>query len=146
MKRLSVLALIIMTSVSFWSCTSKQEKMETRMKDFITAYELKIKPLYKDVNLTSWNANVTGSDADWALSEKASFNYAKVFTDTKAFAELKELKESGEVKDSLLSRQLTLLYNLYLGGQVDTSLISQQIKMETAINKKILKLPSKFKW
>ena len=136
MKRISVLTLLLMTTFSFWSCTSKQEKMETRMKNFISAYELKITPLYKEVNLTSWNANVTGTDTDWALSEKASFNYAKVFTDTKAFAELKELKESGEIKDSLLARQLTLLYNLYLGGQVDTSMIAQQIKMETAINKK----------
>ncbi len=40
------------------------------------------------------------------------------------------------VKDSLLSRQLELLYNYYLGGQVDPSLIAEQIRMETEISKK----------
>ncbi len=58
------------------------------------------------------------------------------YTDKAAFAELKELKESGMVKEPLLARQLELIYNMYLQGQIDTSLISQQVKMETEINKK----------
>ena len=45
-------------------------------------------------------------------------------------------KNSNLLKDSLLVRQLELLYNAYLGGQVDTALIAQQIKMETEISKK----------
>jgi len=40
------------------------------------------------------------------------------------------------VKEPLLARQLELIYNMYLQGQIDTSLISQQAKMETEINKK----------
>ena len=40
------------------------------------------------------------------------------------------------MKDPLLVRQLELLYNSYLGGQVDTALIAEQIKMETEISKK----------
>ena len=118
------------------SCTSKQEKMENRMKAFIAGYESKAIPLYKESALASWNANVTGSNEDFAKSEKASFEYAKLFTDKDSFAELKEIKESGALQDPLLTRQLELLYNYYLGGQVDTSLIADQIRMETDINKK----------
>ena len=36
----------------------------------------------------------------------------------------------------MLARQLELLYNAFLGGQVDTALIAEQIKMETEISKK----------
>jgi peptidyl-dipeptidase A len=136
MKKINLIIITVMTLSILWSCTSKQERMETRMKDFIFAYEAKIVPLYRDLALTSWNANITGTDSDWALSEKASYKYAKIHTDTKVFAELKEIKESGTLKDALLSRQLELLYNLYLGGQVDTTLIAEQIRMETEINKK----------
>jgi peptidyl-dipeptidase A len=118
------------------SCTSKQEKMENRMKQFITDYETKVIPLFKQANLASWNANITGTDEDYAKSEKASFELTKIYTDSTAFAELKELKESGMVKDSLLARQLDLLYNAYLGGQVDPALLAEQIKMETEISKK----------
>jgi peptidyl-dipeptidase A len=126
-----------------FSCKSEQEKMENRMKKFITSYEAKIIPLYREQAITSWNANITGTDADLALSEKASFQYSKVFTDTDAFNELKELKESGAVKEPLLARQLDLLYDAYLGNQVDTSLISERLKMETEINKKYLNFRAK---
>ena len=43
MKRLILYLMVIMTM--FWSCTSKQEKMENRMREFISAYEAKIIPL-----------------------------------------------------------------------------------------------------
>ena len=106
------------------------------MKAFISSYEKKAIPLYKESALTSWNANITGTNEDYAKSEKASYEYAKIFTDSIAFAELKQIKESQAMKDPLLVRQLELLYNGYLGGQVDTSLIAAQIKMETDISKK----------
>jgi len=136
MRKIPFLIIMVMTGTIFCSCTSKQEKMEKRMKEFVTAYEAKVVPLYRESALTSWNANISGTDADWALSEKSAFALEKVYTDSKAFAELKELKESKAVLDSILSRQLDLLYNAYLGGQVDTVLIAERIKMETEISKK----------
>jgi peptidyl-dipeptidase A len=134
MKGNAILLTVIMTM--FWSCTSKQEKMEQRMNDFITGYETRIIPLYKDYTLSDWEANVTGTDEAWARREKASIDFISFYTDREAFAELKELKESGMVKEPLLARQLELLYNMYLQGQIDTSLISEQVKMETEITKK----------
>ena len=136
MKRSALVIITALTIIFFWSCTSKQEKMENRMKAFISSYEKKAIPLYKESALTSWNANITGTNEDYAKSEKASFEYAKIYTDSIAFAELKQIKESQAMKDPLLVRQLELLYNGYLGGQVDTSLIAAQIKMETDITKK----------
>ncbi|HLN55003.1 MAG TPA: M2 family metallopeptidase [Bacteroidales bacterium] len=110
--------------------------MENDLRDFISSYEEKAIPLYRENALASWNANITGTAEDYAKSEKASFAYARIFTDTVAFARLRKIKESGEVKDTLLARQMELLYNSFLGGQVDTSLIAQQISMETEISKK----------
>ena len=134
MKRLILYLMVIMTML--WSCTSKQEKMENRMRDFISAYEAKIIPLFREANLANWEANVNGTDEAWARNEKASIAYISFYTDKEAFAELKELRESQLVKEPLLARQLELIYNMYLQGQIDTSLISQQVKMETEINKK----------
>ncbi|HEX2970373.1 MAG TPA: M2 family metallopeptidase [Bacteroidales bacterium] len=133
LKFMTFVAILILTS---WSCKTKQEKMETDLRDFISSFEEKGIPLYKNSALASWNANVSGKAEDYAESEKASFEYAKVFTDTVAFARLKKIKDSGEVKDSILARELELLYNGFLGGQVDTALIAQQIKMETEISRK----------
>ena len=134
MKRSTI--LIIIASLLMFECTSKQEQSENRMKEFIAGYETIAVPLFRDAALASWNANITGTPEEWAKSEKASFELAKIFTDTSSFAELKELKNSGFVKDSLLARQLELLYNAYLGGQIEPELLAQQIKMETEISQK----------
>jgi len=123
-------------ALTLLSCSSNQEKMERRMNKFITWYEEKAVPLSKEAALTSWNANISGTDADWALSEKAAFNLASLYSDTEAFSELKEIKESGEVKDPLLARQADLLYDAFLAGQVDTSLIAERLRMETEISLK----------
>jgi peptidyl-dipeptidase A len=117
--------------------------MEKRLRVFLSAYDAKVIPMYKEASITSWNANITGTDADLATSEKASFEFDKFFTDKKAFAELKEIKESNAVKDSILLRQLDLIYDAYLGKQIDTSLISTRLKMETDINKKYLNFRAK---
>jgi len=136
MNRLSVIfATIVITSL-LWSCASKQEIMEKRMKKFLSYYEAKAIPLSKEAALTSWNANISGTDADWALSEKASFELAKLYTDSRAFSELKTIKESGAIQDPILARQADLLFDAYLAGQVDTSLIAERLKMETEVNKK----------
>jgi peptidyl-dipeptidase A len=136
MIKLRIVLLSALISTALSSCTSKQEKMETKLKEFISSYEKKAIPLYRESALTSWNANISGKEEDYAKSEKASFAYARIFTDTAAFAELKAIRQSGAVKDSILAREMELLYNSYLGGQVDTALIAEQIKMETEITKK----------
>jgi peptidyl-dipeptidase A len=136
MKRTALIIVTVLTISFLWSCTSKQEKMENRMKEFISNYETKAIPLYRENALASWNANISGTNEDFAKSEKATFEYAKIFTDSSAFADLKDIKESQSVKDPLLVRQLELLYNGYLGGQVDPGLIAEQIRMETEISKK----------
>lgn len=138
MKNLKLIILSVLTISILASCSTKQEKMEKRLREFLTAYDAKVIPLYKESALTSWNANITGNDADLAISEKAAFELDKYFTDKKAFAELKEIKESNAVKDSLLLRQLNLIYDSYLGKQVDTSLIATRLAMETEINRKYL--------
>ena len=138
MKNLKLIVLSVLTISILASCSTKQEKMEKRLREFLTAYDAKVIPLYKESALTSWNANISGNDADLAISEKAAFELDKYFTDKKAFAELKEIKESNAVKDSLLLRQLDLIYDSYLGKQVDTSLIATRLAMETEINRKYL--------
>jgi peptidyl-dipeptidase A len=136
MKKSYIILTTALITLILWSCSSGQEKMERRMKKFISLYEAKAIPLSREAALTSWNANITGTDADWALSEKAAFEMAKLYTDAGAFAELRTIRESEAVKDPLLVRQLDLLYDAYLSGQVDTTLIAERLRMETEINQK----------
>jgi hypothetical protein len=79
MKTIRFFAGTLLALLFFTSCSSEQEKMEKKLREFIASYEAKITPLYREMNITSWNANITGTDADFALSEKASFDFNKIF-------------------------------------------------------------------
>jgi hypothetical protein len=83
---------------------------EKALKDFIAAHVEKIKPLEKQANLASWDAAVTGDPKIYDRSSELTLQIRKIYSDANDFAYLKGLKESGQIKDKLLARQLTVLY------------------------------------
>ncbi|MDX9811358.1 MAG: hypothetical protein RBU28_03155, partial [Bacteroidales bacterium] len=62
MKKRTLLLITITTAAMVWSCTSQQEKTEDRMREFISEYEAKVVPLYREAGLASWNAEISGTD------------------------------------------------------------------------------------
>jgi peptidyl-dipeptidase A len=133
------IVLIITASIlplMFFSCTSKQEKMENKLRDLITKLEAEIAPLSKEENITSWDASISGKDEDYQKSADAKIKTTKLYSDTNLFAQLKEIKESGLVKDSVLNREMEILYPLFLQNQVNKDLLEKVINMESELEKK----------
>jgi len=133
---LSFAAVLTIGAAILVSCTSKQEKMEKRLADYIAKLEQQVIPLSKEAAIASWDASITGKNEDYVRSEEAQINLAKVYADSLLFSELKQIKESGLVKDSVLKRQMELLYPAFLRNQVDPQLLEQKIKMEANLEKK----------
>jgi len=125
-----------MLPLMFFSCTSKQEKMESKLRDFITKLEVDVKPLSQEAAVASWDASITGKDEDYKRSEDAQIKLIKIFSDSTLFAQLKGIKESGLVKDSTLYRQMEILYPSFLRNQVSNQLLEKRIKMEAELEKK----------
>ncbi|NOU19638.1 MAG: peptidase M3 [Bacteroidales bacterium] len=134
-KRLLFITASILP-LMFFSCTSKQEKMENKLRDLITKLEAEIVPLSKEENITSWDASISGKDEDYQKSADAKIKITKLYSDTNLFAQLKEIKESGLVKDSILYRQMEILYPLFLQNQVNKDLLEKVINMESELEKK----------
>lgn len=135
MKNLAAFTVFISITVLF-SCTSKQEKMEQKLSEFIANVEPEIKKLYADAATASWDASITGKEEDYKKSEEAQLKLAKLFSDTALFAEIKAIKESGAVKDSVLNRQMEILYPAFLRNQISQELLEKKIKMEAGLEKK----------
>jgi peptidyl-dipeptidase A len=110
--------------------------MEKELKDFIASYEAKVKPLQKEAALAYWNASGSGKDEDYAKYEELSNTLMKIYASKDDFSKLKNIKDSKAVKDTLLARQLEVLYLAYLGSQTDTVKLAEVIKLETAIEKR----------
>lgn len=131
-------ALVLTTGALLSGCgnTDKKEKNMKEFEAFIKDFEGKMIPLYKETALASWEANISGKDEDYKKAADLEFELNKLFSDKTNFEKLKQYKESGDITDALLSRQLIVLYNAFLGNQMDTAKMKEIIDMETEIEKK----------
>jgi len=132
MNKLMVFSL---AAIFFVSCNS-DVKMENELKAFIDTLEVKVKPVESGAALAYFNAAVTGQDEEYAKSSELNIQLSKIYADKAAFAKLKEFKESGKITDSLLARQMTLLYNTFLANQVDEARMEELIKSQTRLEQK----------
>jgi peptidyl-dipeptidase A len=106
-----------------------------RAQKFIDRHLAKMKPLDKEAGIAWWDANTTGKDEDFQRKEAAQNKIDAVLADPVTFRELKALKESGQVSDKLLARQIDVLYLLYLEKQVDPLLLREMVAKANAIEK-----------
>ncbi len=129
---LSVLGLFIMLA----GCKQKAEKelsMEDQFKEFVQQYEQKVVPLSREMNEAYFTAAVSGKKEDYDKAAELEIKLSKIYADTAAFAQLKKFKESGEIKDELLKRELEVMYNRFLAKQIDPARLEKVIKMQNEI-------------
>ena len=117
-------------------CVNKTQKMETEFKQFISQHDSIIVPLTKEAALAYWDAAQTGKDSAFAKYEALSKQMNMFYSNKDDFKKLKLIKESNSIQDSILNRELDVMYNAYLGNQTDTSRMKKIVEMETLIEKK----------
>ncbi len=110
--------------------------MENELKAFIAHHDSLTTPLSKAASLAYWNASNTGDTNEYAKVDEYSMKLTEVYANKEAFAKLKTIKESNAVKDSLLMRQLDVLYRGYQSAQVDTAKLNAVIHLSTEIEQK----------
>ena len=125
-------ALLVAGLAAHAHADSEKEKA---LQEFITAHVEKVKPLERQANLAWWEAAVTGDPNAYDRSSELTLQIRRIHSDPKKFAFLKGLKESGEVRDPLLARQLTVLYNTFLANQIAPELLEQIVELGTRIEK-----------
>jgi peptidyl-dipeptidase A len=135
-QRIKILLPLSIAIVMVTGCSNKTEKMEQELKTFISGWEAKVEPLQKEAAIAYWNASISGKDEDYSKSEKLQVQVSSIYTSKEDFEILKKIKDSDAVKDTLLQRQLEVLYTAYLSNQIDTVLLAKRIKMEVEVEKK----------
>lgn len=134
MKNLSNLITLSAICVIVFGCAPMTK--EQQMQKFVTNHVQKIKPMDKETNLAWWDAAISGKAEDYDKVSKLTLKIRRLYSNTKDFAFLKEMKDSGQVKDKVLARQLRVLYNAYLRNQIEPELLKQIVDLGTEIEKK----------
>lgn len=131
-----ILVIALFSVIAVDGCKNNKSKMHNELLTFIKKFESVVQPLSKESSLAYWNASISGKDEDWAKAEKLNIELTKVFSNKEDFATLKRIKDAESITDELLKRQLDVMYNAYLGNQVDTGLLNSVISMQTEIEQK----------
>ncbi len=133
MKYLFLICIIL--ALPLISCGPK-ETDESRLRTFIVGHLKTVEPKLKAMNLADWNANASGEQKYYDEKAKLDLEIRKIYSSKDDFEQLKKFKESGGVRDSLLQRQLIILYNTYLGNQIDTVLMRKMVEKSAEIASK----------
>lgn len=134
-KFLTRFAVIACVMVSICRCSNIGD-MNKESLELIKQIENKLVPLNKEVNIAYFNASISGKDEDYKKSEELQMQLTKIFSDTATFAKLKKFKESAEITNDTLKRQLAIYYNKFLENQLDTSILNAMTRQQIEIEKK----------
>jgi peptidyl-dipeptidase A len=110
--------------------------MENNFRKFLEEYESRVIPLFKETHLSFFNASVSGKKEDYEKVADLEIEISKYFSNAEKFNELKKFKDSGEIRDSLLKRQLDLIFNEFAAHQFDPELQEKIIKLSTQAEEK----------
>ncbi|HNW75864.1 MAG TPA: M2 family metallopeptidase [Bacteroidales bacterium] len=132
--KLAVLAIAVVTLLA--GCNTKQSKMKQELADFIRKHDSVVIPLSKEANLAYWNAAISGKPEDWKKAEDLQIEMVKLFSNKESLTKLEEIKLSGLITDTLMARQLDVLYRQFLSAKADTAKLNAAVRMQTAIEQK----------
>ena len=136
MKTLKSLFLLVISVFLMVGCASKKEKMNQELIHFINQHDSLLIPLYKQVTLASWDAAISGKPEDFKKAEDLNLKYMALYADKDKLKKLEEIKVSGLITDSLLLRQLDVLYRSFLMAKADTGKLNAMVRMGTLIEQK----------
>jgi peptidyl-dipeptidase A len=109
---------------------------EKDFRAFIDNHVNKIEPKLKALNLAIWNANATGEKKFYDEQAAVELEERTIYSNKKEFEQLKRWKDTGTIKDTLLQRQLIIIYNNYLANQNDTTLMRKIVEKAAAVQNK----------
>jgi peptidyl-dipeptidase A len=134
MKRTNLLIHLMLIALLILSCGSNPK--ENALKEFLASHLETVMPLMTQSNLAYWNAAVTGEDSLYDQYSQLELKIRKIYSDTADYDYLKALKNSGEIKNPTLARQLKLLLNEYLRNQIDPDLLENMVSLSADIEKR----------
>ncbi len=126
-----ILLLPILYVLFMVSCSMQNDEKDLRA--FIDNHVKIYEPKFRAMNLADWNANATGDKKFYDEKASIQLEINKIYSNKQEYEQLKKWKESGNIKDTLLQRQLVILYNNYVKNQIDTILMKRIVEKESEI-------------
>ena len=109
---------------------------EKQLEQFIDIHVAKVESLSTKANLAYWDASTTGKPEDYERVNKLHLEIRQIYNNPSEFTFLKETKESGQISNAKLIRQLDKLYYAYLRNQIEPELLEKLVDADNKIQEK----------
>jgi len=142
MERILALLTVFVAVVFLAGCgpAAKQHRKaslkEGQLEQFIEAHVEKVEPLTKEANLAYWDATTTGKTEYYDRFSALQLEISRLYNNPQDFAFIRDIKESGRIKNARLARQLDKLYYAYLPNQVQPELLEEIVGLDGKIQEK----------
>jgi peptidyl-dipeptidase A len=136
MKPYFIVLILFPILISMISLSCSPHSDEIKLREFITNHLKVVEPKLKALNLADWNANATGEKKFYDKRVALELEVNTIRSEKTDFTFLKDLKAKGAIKDTLLARELIVLFNQFARNQIDTSLMRQMVEKQAEIANK----------
>ncbi len=134
MERISALLSVVVIPVFLSGCGSTAQ--QGQLERFIEAHVAEVEPLTRKANLAYWDASTTGKTEYYDKYSELQLQISRLYSDAQDFALIKDIKESGRIKNLRLARQLDKLYYAYLRNQAEPELLEEIVGLDGEIQEK----------
>ncbi len=134
MERIFVVITVFVILLFLVGCVTVAR--EKQLEQFIDIHVAKVEPLTTQANHAYWDASTTGKPEDYERVKKLQLEIRRIYNDPNEFAFLKDIKESGQVGNARLARQLDKLYYAYLRNQIEPELLQKLVDSDGKIQEK----------
>jgi len=134
MERILVLLTVFAAVVCLTGCGPAAK--HGQLEQFIEVHVAAVEPLTKEANLAYWDAATTGKAEDYNRFSALQLEISRLYSNPQDFAFIKDIKESGRIKNARLARQLDKLYYAYLPNQVEPELLEEIVSLDGMIKEK----------
>jgi len=131
MERISALLAVV---VFLAGCESSAQQKQ--VERFLEAHVAKVEPLMTNANLAYWDATTTGKTEYYDRFGDLQLQISGLYSDSEDFAFIRDMRESGRIKNLRLTRQLDKLYFAYLRNQVEPELLEEIVSLDGKIQEK----------
>jgi peptidyl-dipeptidase A len=126
-----IFAITVMTA-----CNNSTKRMEHEADVFLRSLEKEIIPVTIEWNKAGFQASISGKDEDYRKRSEYELAYSKILADKDKFSSVKAYRENPAIKDSLLRRELDVMYNTMIRYQIDSAKMKVLITSQETVEKK----------
>lgn len=127
-------ALLFCLAALHLSCDPSKE--EVQLQSFFKEHLKKVKPLMMESNLAYWRAATTGEIEAFDRYAENELLLRQIYSDPNDFSHLKNWKDSGQISDARLYRQLEVVYYAFLENQMEPELLKKIIDQSSRLEQK----------